>query len=136
MLPPQRIVNEGRSHEIGQHFQIVQLREISIDLGRKLAPVAFQFRIKLEDFFAQRFGLDRGCAARLDDVDVGYRKRCLLFETGETHALQALEDEIRGAVAASDTSANQSDGGEMKKILGLLPFRATRLYERDAKHEI
>ena len=87
----------------------------------------FQVCVKLEDFCAERFSLNRGCLARLYDLDPRDRKVPLLFETSEAHPLQTLQDQIRCAIAAPYTGANQSDSGEMKKILRRVPLRAARL---------
>src|SRR5215472_4483402 len=133
-LPSQRIVHECRSHKIGEHFQIAQFRKISIDFCRKLAAFVFQVRVKLEHFCSERFGLDRRCIARFDSVDSGDGERRFLLETGEAHPLQTLQDQIRCAIAAPDTGANQSYGGEMKEIFWRVPLRAARLDETNAKH--
>jgi hypothetical protein len=50
--------------------------------------------------------------------------------------MQTLENEIRSAIAASDAGADETDGSETKKILGRVPFRATRFDQRHAKHAV
>ena len=125
-LTPQRIVDKCRGHKIGQHFQIAQFRKISIDFRREPVAVVFEVRVKLEHFCAERFSLDRGCVARLNYVDLRDRERRFLFENGEAHTLETLQDQIRCAIAASDTCANQPGGGKMKEILRRVPFRAAR----------
>src|SRR5438477_12130121 len=90
--------------------------------------------VKLDHFFAERFGLDGSRVARFYRIDAGDRKRLLLFESGEAHTLQTFQDQIRRAVAAFDTCANQSGGGKMEKIVRRIPVRADWLNERHAKH--
>ena len=133
-LPAQRIVHERRSHEVRQHFQVAQFGKIPIQFCGKLTVIVLEAAVKLDHFCSERFGLNRSRIARFYSVDTGDRKRLLLFETGEAHTLQTLQDQIRSAVTASDTSANQSCGGEMEKILGGMPVRAARLDQRHAKH--
>jgi hypothetical protein len=50
--------------------------------------------------------------------------------------LETLQDQIRCAVAAPHTRANQSGGGKMKEVLRRVPLRATWLDERHAKHSM
>src|ERR1044071_1294549 len=93
-----------------------------------------QAAVKLNDFCAERFGFDRSRVTRFNRVDPRDRKWLLLFKTGEAHTLQTLQDQIRRAVAASDTCPNQSCGGAVEKVLGSMPIRAARLDQRNAKN--
>src|SRR6266478_9593964 len=133
-LTPQRIVDKCRGHKIGQHFEITQFRKVPINFRWELAAVVFQARVELDHLRAERFGLDGRCVARFDDIDSCHRERRFLFETDEAHALEPLQDQIRRAVAAANASANQSNGGELKKVLRRVPIRTTRLDKRHAKH--
>src|SRR5437667_144553 len=133
-LPSQRIVHECRGHKVRQHFQIAQFRKISIDFCRKLAAFVLQVRVQLEHFCAERFGLDGSCVVRLDDLDLCNRERRFLFETGEAHSLQTLQDQIRCAIAAADTGADQPDGSKMEEIFRCVPLWTARFDESHAKH--
>src|SRR5207244_7589554 len=112
---------------VRQHFQIAQFGKIPIQFCGKLTAIVLETAVKLDHFCAERFGFNRSRIARFYSIDAGDRKRLLLFETGEAHTLQTLQDQIRRAVAAFDTCTNQSGGGEMEKILRGIPIRATRL---------
>src|SRR5215471_17184921 len=90
--------------------------------------------VKLNHFCAERFGFNRSRVARFNRIDRRDRKWLLLFETGQAHTLQALQNQIRRAVAASDTCPNQSCGCAVEKILRSMPIRAARLDQRNAKH--
>ena len=50
--------------------------------------------------------------------------------------MQTLENQIRSAVAATDARADETDGSEMKEILGRVPFRTARFDQGHAKHAI
>ena len=50
--------------------------------------------------------------------------------------MQTLENEIRSAVAATDTGPDETDRREMEKIFGRVPFRTTWFNQRHAKHAI
>src|SRR5262249_44758134 len=100
----------------------------------KLAAIVAEAAIKLDHFCAKRFGLDCSRIARFYSVDAGNRKRLLLFKTAEAHTLQTLQNQIRSAVAASDTGTNQTGCCEMEKIFRGTPIRAARLDQRHAKH--
>src|SRR4029453_6404572 len=90
--------------------------------------------VKLNHFCGERFGFNRSRVARFNRIDRRDRKWLLLFETCEAHTLQTLQDQIRRAIAASDTCPNQSCGGTVEKIFGGMPIRAARLDQRNAKH--
>src|SRR6516162_8286313 len=90
--------------------------------------------VKLNHFCAKRFGFNRSRVARFNRIDYRYWKWLLLLETGQAHTLETLQDQIRRAIAASDTCPNQSCAGAMEKILGSMPIRAARLDQRNAKH--
>src|SRR5262245_34586347 len=126
-LPAQRIVYECRSHQVRQHFQVAQFGKIPIQFCGQLTAIALQTAVQLEHFCAERFGLDRSWVARLNGIDPCNRKRLFLLEIGKANASQPLQDQIRRAIAASDTGANQSGGGKMKEILRRMPIWATRL---------
>src|SRR6516225_8510849 len=90
--------------------------------------------VKLNHFCAERFGFNRSWVTRFNRIDRRDRKWLLLFETGQAHTLQTLQDQIRRAVAAPDTCPNQSCGGAVEKVLGSVPILAARFDERHAKH--
>src|SRR4029077_3988981 len=90
--------------------------------------------VKLNHFRAERFGFNRSRVARFNRIDRRDRKWLLLFETDEAYTPQTLQDQIRRAVAASDTGPNQSCGGAVEKVLGSMPIRTARLDQRNAKH--
>ena len=94
----------------------------------------FEVGVKLEDFCAQRFCLDGGRVARLDDVYSRDRERHFLLETGEAYALKPLENQIRCAVFTPNARANQTGTGKMKEIFCGVPFRATWFNQSYAEH--
>src|SRR5262249_57417223 len=96
-------------------------RKILIQFCRQVTAIVFEAAVKLNHFCAECFGFDRSRVARFNSIDHRDRKWLLLFETGEAHTLQTLQDQIRRAVAASDTCANQPSGSAMEKIFGGLP---------------
>src|SRR5262249_8076046 len=59
-----------------------------------------------------------------------------LLETFEAHPAQALQNQVGCSVAATDASSNESNRGDVKKILRRVPFRAARLDQCDAEHAI
>jgi hypothetical protein len=59
-----------------------------------------------------------------------------LFEASEARPAQSLQNQVRGPVAAPHAGANQSDTGDVEKIIGRFPLAALRLYERDRKHPV
>ena len=135
-LAAQRIAHEGGGHEIGEHFRIAQIGKIAGNFSGEVTSVAFEFVVKLEHFRPERFCFHRGLNFRFERVDRRDREWRFLFEGGKTDALQTLQNQIGSTIPASDAGANESGGGKMKKIFRCVPFRATRLDQRHAKHPV
>ena len=84
---PQRIKDEGRCHQIRQHSEIVEIRQITIELGRQLAIACFESAIKLQHLCPQGFGFDRRLIPQFDLSKVRDGEGLKLDKTAEADAL-------------------------------------------------
>ena len=75
LLSAKGVADEGRRHQIGQHFRVAQVGEITIDFGGKLPAAAFELFVEIENLGAKRFAFEwrfRGLGfERLDLCDAG-----------------------------------------------------------------
>ena len=81
LLPADGIADEGRGDEVGEHFRIGHLTQITIDLFRQFAFAAFEPRIEFQHLRGERVGLDGRLGARFERLDARNRKGGFLLET-------------------------------------------------------
>ena len=90
LLPAHRILDESRSHQVGQHRQISHVGDVSIDFCRQLPAEGLKASVKLQDLGAERVCFDSRFVIGSKGFEFGNWKRMQLYKIGETDALQAL----------------------------------------------
>ena len=98
-LPPQGIVHKRGGHEIASTSGRATER-----YRRLFAGAGNRRVLGVNEHFAPSASVST--AARALTGHRRNRERCFFFETGEAHTLETLQDQIRCAIAASDTRAN------------------------------
>ena len=134
LLPPQRIKDEGRCHQIRQHSEIVEIRQITIELRRQLTVARLEPGVKLQHLCAQCFCLDCGLVLQFYLFKVRNGKRLKLHKAAEANALQTLQNQVRSSIPTTDASPNQTDGGDVKEIVHRFPLQTVRFDQTYAEH--
>src|SRR6476469_10608137 len=136
LLTAHRILDESRSHQVGQHRQISHVGNVSIDFCRKLPAEGLKTGVKLQDLSAERVCFHCRFVIGSKCFELGDWKRMQLHKIGEAHPLQTLQNQIGGAIATTDTGSDQSDRLDIEKVVFAFPLRALGPEECDTEHSL
>ena len=107
--PAAGIADEGGSNQVGEHFGIGHFAQVMIDLLRQYPAALSKLGIEFENFGGEGVGLDGKIGAGPERLDPRDGEGGLLIEFAEFHPPNALQNEIRSAVAAFDAGRSTAE---------------------------